>query len=476
MKKNKIFSCLTVALATVSLFFASCDDDVSGIGGSISSSEVNIHIDSLAYDLKATTINAPAPVSRSNFTLLGSIMVPEYGSLDCSYVAQFLPAEVLNLPDTIRYPDIDSVKMILTVPKTYISGDTLAPLQFKAYSLTRQLPQDISSDFNPEGYYDPSSPLAIKNYNLSGYSFNDSTYSNSTKVSVKAMLPVEFGRNIVRMYEEDPEVFVWPDRFAQYWPGIFVKQSFGKGCIAPVQNTGIYAYYPKTVLSSEKDENGETQLVYTQVADSVCLLTTAPEVLSNINISYIPSDNLKEQVKNGKSIITTPGGYTVQFTFPAKEILNEYWKDEYNLGVINNMLFSIPAKAVTNSFGLGIAPALLMVKSSEVDSFFSEGKLPDNKSSFTSLYSSSDKAYTFSSMRDYIVSLKEKGEENITEEDVSFTLVPVTISTEDYTDTSTGNTVTVVTSILPYTIMPTMAELDTQNAIVVFTYSNQILY
>ena len=142
---KKLISCLTVALATVSLFFTACDDDTSGIGNSISSSEISINVDSLAYNLHASTIQAPVLESRSAYTLIGSVKVPEYGSLSCSYVTQFLPSETLNIPDSISSADIDSVKMILTVPKRYITGDSLAPQQLKVYSLIKQLPSDISS-------------------------------------------------------------------------------------------------------------------------------------------------------------------------------------------------------------------------------------------------------------------------------------------------------------------------------------------
>lgn len=476
MIKNRFLNLITVALATVCIFFASCEDEVSGIGNSISSSEVTINVDSISFSLNAKTVEAPSFESRSAYSLIGKISVPEYGDLSCSYVTQFLPASTLNLPDTITWENIDSVKMIMSVPKTYITGDTVTPQQLKVFSLTKQLPSNISADFNPDGYYNPGNPLSVKNYTLSGYSFNDTTFTRTQTLQIKSELPLELGRKTVKAYSENPDIFIWPETFAEYWPGIYVEPSFGKGGLAPVQNTSIYAYFPQTKIVNEKDENGESKVVYKQVADSVCMFSTAPEVISNVNINYTPSSNILGLIEEGKSIMTTPGGYTVSFEFPAKEILRKYWEEEYDLGVINNMIFSIPAKAINNSYGLGIPPALLLIKTSEMEDFFSEGKMPDNINSFTSAYSPEDNCYTFSSMRQYIVNLKEKGEENITEEDVSFTLLPVTISTEDYTDNSTGKVITVVVSITPYIIMPTMTEFDTDNATIVFTFSNQTLY
>ena len=116
-----------------------------------------------------------------------------------------------------------------------------------------------------------------------------------------------------------------------------------------------------------------------------------------------------------------------------------------------------------------------MVKTSELDDFFAEGKIPDNKSSFYGAYSTITGGYHFATMRDYIVDLKAKGENNITEEDVSFTLVPVNVTTEEYTNPYTSEVTIVVTNVLPYIVKPTMVELDTKNAVIVFTYSNQII-
>ncbi|MCH5213576.1 MAG: DUF4270 family protein [Muribaculaceae bacterium] len=474
MRNNFLYS-VTVAIAAVSLFFTACQDEVSSIGGSITSSEVTINIDSLEFQLDAKTIQAPAFESRSAFTLLGSINVPEYGELNCSYVTQFLPAESFQIPDSITPALIDSAKIILSIPKPYITGDTLAPQQLTVFDLTQQLPSDISADFNPEGYYNASAPLAKRSYTLSGYEYTDSSFIASSTVEVPVALPKQRGQELYAKYLSDPEMFVWPQDFAEYWPGIYTAPSFGKGSIAAVQQTSVYLYYPYSARVTSTNEDGETVVTYEQRADSTCVLTTAPEVISNVNINFTPSKQLDGLIAQGKSIITTPGGYAVSFRFPAEEILSTYWSGEYDLGVINNMVFSLPAKPISNAYGIGVPPALLLVKTSEMDAFFAEGKVPDNQSAFYSSYSSDAGSYTFSSMRDYIVNLKNKGLAAITDDDVDFTLIPVQVTTEDYTDPTTGVASTQVTSAVPFILRPTMVELDTQAASIIFTYSNQTL-
>lgn len=473
--KNRILLYSAVAIVMAAMATASCQDELSDIGNSLTPTETTINVDSVSYDLLGATIPAPMFESKSNFTLIGAVSVPEYGDLACSYVTQFLPTESLNVPDSITSANVDSVKMILSVPKAYITGDSLISQQLKVYSLTKDLPADIPSSFNPEGYYDPASTLGIKSYNLSGETYKDTTYTASSLVSIKVPLPLQMGVDVFKAYETTPEIFTWPQQFAKLWPGVYVESSFGRGAIAPVANTCIYAYFPKTVASSVTDSEGNVSTAYKQVADSVCLFTTAPEVISSVNIDYRPSPAIQALVDEGNSIITTPGGYAVNITFPAKQVLEQYWDQSYDLGVINNMTFSIPAKEIANKYGIGVPPSLLMVKTSELENFFSEGKVPDNVTSFTGEYSASKGVYSFGSMRKYIVEMRAKGEGNITDDDLAFTLVPVEVTTESVTNPYTNEVTIYVTGVLPYILKPTMVQLDTRNANITFTYSNQLL-
>lgn len=470
--KNKNISSLTVALAAVSLFLIGCEDDVSNIGSSITPAEMTIHVDSATYNLKGKTVDAPSIGSKSAYTLLGSINVPEYGELKCSYVTQFLPVEQFNIPDSIGPENIDSVKMKLSVPRALVTGDSLAIQQVKVFPLTKQLPADISADFDPSGYYDPTA-IGVKNYSMRGMTFTDTAYISSNTVNVDINLPKEFGQKILKEYNSNPETFVWPQKFAKFFPGVFLDPSFGNGCVSAVSSTRIFAYYPTTREVVEKDEEGNTHTVSKQFADSVCMMTTAPEVISSVNISYTPSASLKQLAFNGNPVITTPGGYAAQIQFPTRELLQQYWGKEYDLGVINNLIFSLPATPIYNEYGIGVPPGMLMVKSSELESFFAEGRVPDNKTSFYSTYNQTERTYQFSSMRQYMVDMRDKGELNVSNEDESFTLIPVSITTEEYTNPSTGEKQTMVTSVIPYIAKPTMVELDTENALIVFTFSNQ---
>lgn len=455
------------------LVLASCEDEVSPIGGSIVNNEVVINVDSTLFKMKAQSVFSERVDARSTTNQLGRISVPEFGDLSASYVTQLLSAAALNIPDSIGFDRVDSTKLVVSIPRSQIIGDSLAPQQLSVYRLTRSLPSDIKSNFDPAGYYNASDPINSKNYTLSGINLQDSAFTHAKNVTVNVDLPKQWGIDAFKAYRgKDTEIFQWPQKFCKDFPGLYVKSSFGRGAIANIDATKVMIYYHYFVERNviENDVAVKRQVT---VKDSVALFTSAPEVISSTIYSYEPSQILKDYVAAGRNVITTPLGYTVDLIFPASELLDQYWASEHNLSVINNLSMTLPASAVPNSYGLLPPPELLLIKKSEIDSFFAEGKVPDNKSSFRGTYSSAKGRYEFSSMRQYVVSLLDnKG--NIDPKDLEFTLIPVNIGTETVTQ-SDGTKVVYVTSCTPYILRPAMAEIFTDRTGIVFTYTRQLI-
>lgn len=471
----KIKSIYAAAAALFSLAaFSSCEDSTSPIGGSLVNGEVTIVVDTLEMKLDASSILEPNFDSRTQTKLLGRINVPEYGSLDCSFVSQLMCTTKMNIPDSITVNDVDSMRMVLTVPRGSLTGDSLAPQQLKVYQLTKQLPSDINSTFDPKGYYNPSDPLGVKSYTLSALSMNDSLFKLQKSIQIPIMLPRKLAQDIFTAYRNNPETFQWPQTFAQYFPGVYVEQNFGNGCIGVISAMKFYTYwhYTKMVYQKKDDDSGEYHYVPTIARDSVCLFSSQPEVLSANKITYNVSDYLKNLANSGKSIITTPGGYYVNVKFPAQEIIDKYDRDLYSVAVVSKLSFEIPAEAVENDYGLEAAPHLLMVKASERESFFRENKIPDGKTSFYAAYNSEKKCYTFAGMREYILDLINSGKP-VDPADMDFSLVPVVVSTEEVPNYSSSTTY--VTRCAPYIGRPTVTQLDTDKAIICFSYSRQTM-
>lgn len=461
-----------IALAMPLAFaFTSCEDEVSSIGESLVKGEVSITVDSIETKITARSVFEENYDARTLTKLLGRINVPEYGSLECSFVSQLLSATEMLVADSITVNEVDSMRMVLTVPRGSLTGDSLAPQQLKVYPLTRQLPADISSSFDPTGYYDPSSPLGTKSYTLSALALNDSLFKLQGSISIPVRMPDKMAKDVFKAYRAGGQVFQWPSTFNQAFPGVYVEQNFGNGCVGLISSLRFYLYWHYNKMSyTQKEDSDEYEYVPVLQRDSVCLFSSQPEVLSSNRITYKVSDHLKQLVQNGRSIITTPGGYYVDLKFPAQDLIEKYDKDLYSQSVVSRLSFEIPATTVRNDYDIAVAPHLLMIKRSERESFFKENKIPDGKTSFYAAYNSTTGRYVFSGMREYILGLIEKGLP-VDDDDMEFSLVPVTVTTEDVNNYT--STTTYVTSCSQYIGRPTMTQLDMDHAIISFTFSKQ---
>lgn len=464
------FTPFAVMAALTIGILASCEDEVSQTGGSLFNNEVQITVDSLTIDIAANSVATTAIDTKSTSNLLGRLDIADYGNLTASYVTQFLAASDLIIPDSIPVNRLDSTKLILTMPRSGIIGDSLAPQKLTVFRLNRQLPADIKSDFNPAGYFDASDPVSSKNYTLSSINLSDSAFYSNQYLNLSVNLPKQWGIDAFNAYRNNPEIFQWPSSFCKEFPGLYITQSFGRGAMANVDVAKVLVYYHYYVERTVVEDQLAVKKVI-EMKDSAALFTSAPEVLSSTIFRYTESDYIRSLIASGKKLIVAPIGYNLDIVFPARKLLESYQNSNHTLSVINNLILNIPAAPVNNSYGLLPPANVLLIKKSEKDDFFANNKIPDNLSSFMGTYSSANGRYEFTSMREYLVGLVEKGGQ-ITEDDVLFELIPVSVKTEVVTN-SDGSKTSYITSVTPYIASPVMAELYPDRAKMVFTYTHQ---
>ena len=469
LRRGAVVSFILPALAVCTL--ASCENELPTIGSSLATGEVAITVDSLKLAIPSSSVFDDAFDSRGTVTLLGSLYAEPYGTLTCSYAARLIPATSLPLPDSITAAHIDSLSILVRVSRGALAGDSLAPQQLRVYALTKQLPSDIRSDFDPTSYYDNNSLLGSRSYTLSVLGANDTVYRKKTIFDIPVTLPREDALKVFEAYKAGDPAFGWPQAFAQKMPGVYVEPSFGMGAVADVGNTTFALYYHYTTTETSVDEEGNVIKLPKNNVGAVPVFSTGPEALSASRVKYTPSESVKALVAAGTSLITTPGGYTVRMRLPMERVLEEYNTKVSALTLINNLSVTIPARAVENDYGIKPPKTLLMVKASEAPTFFSQMRVPDGKNAFYANYDEEKGYYSFSSMRDYVIDLAGKG--SVTDDDCTFVAIPVTIVTEDYYDYDERVNKTLVTLCQRYFSLPTMVELETDKSTIVFTYSSQ---
>lgn len=486
--------------------FASCEDNVSTVGSELATGEVQIALDSLIWDgtdqyvyrgeqkfqvacpkISYTTIFDDAVDTRSTTNLLGRISVPEYGDLNCSFVSQLLSSARLDIPDSIPIAQIDSMKLMLYVPRGELTGDSLAPQQLKAYRLTKTLPADINNHFDPTGYYDPASTLGTRSFTLSALGMSDSLYTHKRSINIAIPLPREMAVETVNAYrnEQTKSIFEWPQSFEKYFHGIYVEPSFGRGCIANISYIDFEIFYNYKKQESTITD-GVTTTKWVTTVGGAGVFASSPIVLSSNNIYYKPSEYLENLAAANEALITTPGGYRVTLKFPAKELLDIYNSSQSRLAVVSDLSFSIPAEEIKNDYDITPPPYLIMVKSSKLSEFLASNSLPDNKDSFYATYNKDLKLYSFSSMRSYIIDLIQNG---VSDESIDFTIIPANLefeseqsSSSSYNDyyyylygygSSSNSGTKYLTKCTPYITKPSMCKLNMDKARTIFTYSLQ---
>ena len=472
MNKILIFAAMLLSMTIL----MGCQDDMSSIGGSLSQGEVTIMADSLVTDIPSECYYVDTFDGRNITKLLGRINVPEYGSLACSFVSQMMCATSMTVPDSISVDDVDSLRLVLSVPRGSLTGDSLTPQQLRVFALEKTLPGDIASTFDPEGYYNPAAPLGTQSYTVSNIARGDSALKREPFVRIPVKLPLELGRKIFTQYREDPSVFQWPATSNEYFPGIYVEQNFGNGCIANITKAEMFTYWNYIGYVSELQADSTFAQVPVIKRDSVCLMAYQPEVLASNVIDLKISDYIHNIVAEGKQVLTTPGGYKCDIKFPVRMLIDRFMSSGSALSVVSSLKFELPATAIENDYGLTVAPNLLMVRKSDYESFFAENKVPDGLTSFYAAYDPESESYQFNSMRSYFIDLLQKdlAGEPVEGDEAQFVLVPVSVMTESVTNYD-GSVTTYVTRCQPYIEKPTMTLLDTSNANLMFTYSTQSL-
>lgn len=447
------------ALLLITCLLFSCDEN-SSIGSSITQEEVEIIVDS-SFTITGNTIYSDKIQSRTLTQLLGRINAQGYGDLTSDVVTQFMPAGVIDTSG-VNVDDIDSIKLLLQIPNGGYIGDSIAPMGLKIYRLNKQLPSPIYSNFNPDGYYNKSELIGSSVYSANALSANDSIKKLPYR-TIYIDLPLSLGKEFFNKYKENPEIYSTPSSFANYFPGIYITNSYGTGRIMKISNSQVKLYYHKTIKMEGTDKDSTYQKVGNYFA-------VTPEIITNNNISYNISPQLKTMISNGDNLIIAPTGTNVEIKFPAQEIVDKYLNNKGDLSVINSLTMEIPVSKIKNNYNIAPPPYVLLIKKSQVDVFFANSEVTDNENSFYAVYNKEKNCYQFSDMRSYIINLTKK--EEITEDDVQFVIIPVSVNTES---TSSYSSSVFLSDIVPYVETPAMAKLLLDKTKIKFTFSKQTI-
>lgn len=469
---KQLFNVILAVAALLGLY--ACTDETIGV--SITDSVSSIIEDSSFVITGHSVLNDRVQM-RTSTKMLGVLQADGYGSLKAEAVTMWMPA--MNIDTTDMKPEwIDSCRLKLRIPiRNGFTGDSLAPMRLNVYSLNKALPNPIYSDFDPSSYYDDDDLLASDAYSpTSGWreiaeSYVTGTLEFDTVRVISVPVPVELARDLYRAYVDDPSKFTTPKAFADVFPGIYIRSSYGSGHVINIKATELDVYYHKYIV-------GDSAKVDT-TSHSQAYLASTPEVISNNIIDLDVDDNVTSMVNSGQALIVAPAGYEVQVHFPIQDIIDEY---EENVGnsqaIINSLSLELPVSVPATQYGIKPPTYLLMVKTSKKDTFINGDSLANNKDSFYAVYDAANKRYVFSGLRNYVLNIINNQGGIATEDDTNFTITPVDVTTYSYSQYSYyygSSASSAVTKISPMVSRPAIVRLLLDKAKIKITYSKQIV-
>ena len=457
--------------------FNSCTDDV--IGTSISDIHSAI-IEDNNFVISGVTVKNPHLRSRSSIQLIGKVSADGYGTLTSDVVAEFMPTSMIDTVGVHGGADwVDSCFLVMRVSTTDVIGDKLAPMRMSVYKLNKQLPNPIYTDFNPAGYYSDDELMGSVAYSASDMSlkteYSSVDGSSVSYYEIQVPVPVKYARDIFNEFKANPSTFKTPVDFATFFPGIYIKNSYGEGHVMNFFDIEFVSYYRKY---EKLDESNDT--IYPAMTQSYMAVT--PEVVYNNNIFLDAAPSVLSMIDNGDAIVMGPAGYEVHANFPIQEIIDRFKADSQDaLSVLNSLTLEIPVSEITNKYDIAPPQYLLMVKEDYRDTFFDKDSLTNNKDAFYAEYNDQEKCYTFSGLRDYVLDIINNKGGIAPASDMKFVIMPIDVtkyvnSTSSYYYYYSSASSEVITKIAPAVSRPCMAKLNLDNAKIKLTYSKQTLY
>lgn len=395
MKIDRALACLALLPA---LLMAGCDSDTGTVGIPSRDEEVQPSYGTfLAYTHSEAMDSVLGNSTRS---YLGSIDDPETGTrIRADFAAQFhtfenyaFPRRELMFPDDGADHTADSVRCDSVDVRLYFDsyyGEKNAPLKLEIYALDKnkvmEETDDYYTDTDLEQYVQPgSAPLATKIFTPEDYNLADAERESSTHSdNVRIMLPDSLGSLIMNAYYAHPEYFKDSYTFIRkVCPGFLFKIKSGNGSMLSVEASTLNIYF--SFYSSEKRDS---------LVSGLGRFAATPEVIQSTRFT---NDNMQSLIEQDScTYLKTPAGIYTEVQLPVSEIYRGHEADSVSRA---QLTFTRYNNTQSSSQSLGIPQSLLLVRKSEMTSFFKKRSVADSKSSYTTSYSSTYNTYTFANI------------------------------------------------------------------------------
>lgn len=442
-----------MALVAV-LTITSCSDAFEDNTGSMGVYDETDGVYSVAQTYEYTTRSIPldSVISSTTKSYFGQAHDPSTGvDVRAEFLSQFHTFENYKLPDTTTITSKlgDSIVCDSVILRLYFSsyyGSATNPLKMAIYELdTLNVVREDSiyySTIDLESYMNPkrTEPLTEKVFTAIDYTVSEARRSSSTYYNnIYVKLPREYGTSLLRLIAKHPKYVADSYQFNRHvCPGFYFKLKSGSGTIMIIDVSTLDIYYKYYNSSTKKDEVGLSRFSATpEVIQSTRVVNTGVESKAPVDpTTKQPLDPTEEA-----TYVLSPAGIGTEVTLPVDKIYENHELDSISRARIILTRYN---SSTTSIFG--VPSTLLMLRKSQLYSFFEKKQVPDGLTSFTVDFNSGSNTYTFSNIGKLISVLyhtkqQKMKEENLTSDQYNAAypdwnkvlLTPVTVSTNKNT-------------------------------------------
>ena len=413
------------ALWLCALAFVACDDTTSKIGYDVMPGIDGMTAIDADFNVTSRTIKADSVYAGTNTCYLGSIKDPEMNIRTTSgFLAQF------NVPSMKAFPAdkgrivvdengqlADSCDIRLYIDSFY--GDSLTTMKLRVQELSKENVLEEDSAYytcmNVDKFIDRNGIEKSLTYTVKDLTRPDKeTTGKNYYREIIIRLPKEYGTKIMNAYYTHPEYFQKPYSFIRkVCPGFSFKSAGGTGVMVKTAMMSMNVYFR---YKSPKEERIDTGIQRFSGTEEV-LQTT------HVNNSLPGSLSVEELNERPCTYIKSPAGFYTELTLPINELedgknvdgtldVGAHYNDSINLAKIV-IRHKENGTTGTVASSMPVPTYLLMVRKSQMNSFFINSKLPDSKLSYLSSASSTSSNYyaysNIASLVSYLRAERDKG-------------------------------------------------------------------
>lgn len=433
-----------VGLVAIAVAFASCTEDTGSIGSSLSELVDGVNVQAQSFDVASSSILADSVLSSNATGYLGKVRDPETGAyVTGDFMAQFYCLENYQFPaennmfgtdsegnSNRGIIEADSCEIRLFYSKHY--GDSTSTMKLTAYEMGKPMNETMKyySNFDPEaeGYIRNGGISKDKVYSLTDFNVPKSTRDTSSYepyITIKLNGPYtdgdgntykNFGSYILRKYYSDPSSFKNAYAFRNnVVPGFYFKHKSGLGSMAYIDASQLDIYYKYV---------GRTDANTDSVMNGITVFWGTDEVLQSTNFNTDKSRLQQLANDSNCTFLKTPAGIFTELTLPVEQIATAH--PDYSLASAK-----VSIQRINNTSGSEMAfdvPSnILMVPRDSLYSFFENGDLYNNRTSFVTTWSKTANCYTFSNISNMINEMSAIPVAQRSENWNKVVLVPVTL-------------------------------------------------